>query len=464
MEQQQPQIWVMKFGGASVKDADSVRNVGGIIQSHFQQGNGLILVISAIDKTTNELEKLAWLARDQREQETFDQLMRIRNFHMNMAEELVPEDNEDFLGYLTGLFQDLEKILRGVLMLGDFPSRTYDRIVAFGELLSTHIVVNYLQRNIIRCCWADVRDFIRTDGQTPGANVIWSVTRDLITNRFTMLFRNFSVIVTQGFIASTLEGKTTTLGREGSDYTAAIFANCVDASRLIVWKDVAGVLSGDPRIEEQTEKIDQMSYEEAVEMTFYGATVLHPKTIKPLYEKGIMLEVKCFKDPEAPGTQIQIGPHSYELMEEPICSRIVRKGQALLSLTPRDFSFMDERQLSRVFNEVSRAGLTLRLVQTSAISLTLCVDHHHDAIERFESHVIDRFELRIEDGLILRTLVNFSKDDLAEGENALLLQTEGNKLHIIKYDPDIPRKQETIEFWDGPEVYDPEKHGPATEA
>ena len=425
----------MKFGGASVKNAEAVRNAGKIIEQFLAHTEAMVVVISAMDKTTNHLEKLAFLARDGREDEAFAQFEKVRNFHLGMAEELFGDKKAAVIVKLEAYLGEIEKVIRGILLLGEFSDRIYDRIVSYGELLSTTLVANFLKTEGLPLDWLDARKVIRTDSTYKSAKVVWSLTREQIVDEVLPQFNGVKVLVTQGFIASNLEGKVTTLGREGSDYTASIFAHCLDAQRLIVWKDVPGILNGDPRIETNTRKLDSLSFEEAVEMTFYGATVIHPKTIKPLFTKNIPLEVKCFLDTSLSGTRISKAEAQEE--REMITSRVVKKDQVLLKIRPRDFSFMDQALLDRIFNHIAKAGLMVNLVQTSAISLLLCVNNQRDAVENFQSLLIDKFFVEERQGLRLRTFINYGPESWKEAANAVLVQQAENKLYVVQESPKV---------------------------
>ncbi|HHG85859.1 MAG TPA: aspartate kinase [Bacteroidetes bacterium] len=419
---------VMKFGGTSVCNPEGVKNVTGIVQQYAAE-NQLLVVVSAIDKTTFHLEVLARLARDYKEDETWKQFRKIRNFHHQMVEGLFPEEALSVREQVAIYFDQIERIIRGILLLGEFPLRTYDRIVAFGELLSTCIVSQYLHRSGMRTACPDARDIVKTDASYTKGKVIWSLTQKNVDEIVRPLFIDHDVVVTQGFISSSTEGKVTTLGREGSDYSASIFAAWLHAGSVTFWEDVAGILNGDPRIETNTIKLDALSYKRAVEMTFYGASVIHPKTIKPLRNAQIPLYVKCFNDIDAPGTIIR-EDSAVELNEE-ICSRIVKKAQALIQVSPQDFSFMDERQLNRIFSQGAKSGAEINLVQISAISLTLCVTNIRSVIGEFESLLLDDFQVKIQEGLILRTYINFGEKEHLEVANALVVQRAGNKLLAV---------------------------------
>ncbi|RMG29707.1 MAG: aspartate kinase [Bacteroidetes bacterium] len=416
---------VMKFGGASVKDAEAIRNVANIMVQHATEPG--LTVISAADKTTNHLEKLAYLARDGKEAEALEQFERIKRFHHGLISDLFENGAAEVYAQVDGFFEEVERIVQGILLLEEFPARTYDRIVSYGELLSTSIIAQYLRQRGEDCIWLDARTCIKTDASYAQANVIWSVTSNLIEKQVQPLLKTGRILITQGFIGSTISGKTTTLGREGSDYTASIFAHCLDARRLMVWKDVPGILNADPRIREKTIKIDNLSYEEAVEMTFYGASVIHPKTIKPLYNKHIPLYVKCFKDVSLEGTCI-----SDQTNAELVTSYIVKKEQVFARIKPRDFSFMNEQLMEVVFNHIYKTGVKVNLVHNSAISLLLCMDDIPARIKAFESLLLDRFSVDMQQGLKLYTMINFTIKDLKQAEGARMIQQHDNKLFIVK--------------------------------
>jgi len=417
---------VMKFGGASVKNADSVRNVAQIIQKFTDRP--LLVVISAMGKMTNQLEELAFLARDNKEKQAWEQFEKIKLFHLEHIQELFQGEalqavNEE----INPFFDQMSRIVKGILLLEEFPPRTYDRIVSFGELMSTTIVAAYLRSLGKDAEWWDARKLVKTDASYQRAEVIWSLTQQNIEEQVVPRMQAERVLITQGFIGSTLNGNTTTLGREGSDYTGSIFATCLGANSLTVWKDVPGILNGDPRIREHTVKLDNLSYEEAVEMTFYGATVIHPKTIKPIFNKHIPLHVKSFVDTDAPGTTI-----SEEVNAERITSYIVKKNQTFLQIKPLDFSFMEERLMQEIFDYIYKSGLKVNLVQNSAISLMLCVDTRPNVLSGFESLLLDKFEVTRKDDLKLYTMINFQVKDLKEAFEAVMVQQNENKLYIVK--------------------------------
>ena len=416
----------MKFGGASVKHADAIRNVADIIMKYRDQA--CLIVISAMDKTTNHLELLAHLARDGKEAEAKEQFAKIKRFHYGQIEALFPvEDQEQVKQAVAPFFQLMERIVEGILLLEEFPPRTYDRIVSNGELLSTTIVAEYLKTLGHDCVWVDARELVKTDANYKQAGVIWSLTEENIQEQVLPQMQPGRVLITQGFIGSTTSGKTTTLGREGSDYTGSIFALCLGADSLTVWKDVPGILNGDPRIRKDTVKLDQLSYEEAVEMTFYGASVIHPKTIKPIFNKNIPLHVKCFLDVDAEGSTI-----STQSNPEKVTSYIVKKAQTFIRIQPKDFSFMEELLMEEIFDHVYKSGVKVNLVQNSAISLMLCVDDRKSANAAFEALLLDKFTVEMQPDLKLYTMINFSPKDIKAAIDAVMVQQHENKLYIVK--------------------------------
>lgn len=416
---------VMKFGGASVKNPDAIRNVAEILGKF--SAHPLLVVISAIDKTTNHLELLAHLARDGKEQEALDQFAAIKAFHLKMVSDLFGEGKgEAVANQVNQLLREVERIVQGILLLEEFPSRTYDRIVSYGEILSTTIVSGFLLEKGQQSIWVDARLLVKTDATYKQAGVIWTLTEENIRREVLPLLQPGAIVITQGFIGSTIDGKTTTLGREGSDYTASIFAHCLGADSLTVWKDVPGILNGDPRIRQNTIKIDNMSYEEAVEMTFYGATVIHPKTIKPIFNRNIPLHVKSFLNVEAPGTVI-----SSQTNATVIPSYILKKDQTYIRIKPKDFSFMEELLIREVFDQLYKSGVKLNLVQNSAISLMLCVDNKPQNRD-FQSLLLDKFDVEMRTGLRLHTIVNFTVKDLKEAADAVMVQQHDNKIFIVK--------------------------------
>ena len=415
----------MKLGGASVKDADSVRNVVEILLHHSNTPN--IVIISAMHKTTNELEKLAQLAEEGDEAAAISQFEQIKQFHVEIVNDLFGQENKKVLALLETYFLQIQRVVEGILRLGEFPALMYDRIVAFGELLSTRIVAEYVAWITQKCVWLDARELVKTDMQYGQAKVIWTVTAENIVREVKPILAANKIVITQGFIAATLQGKTTTLGREGSDFSAAIFAYCLDAEKMIVWKDVPGVMNADPKLRKDALKMEKLSYEQAVEMTFYGATVIHPKTIQPLYTKKIPLYVKSFKDMKAEGTCI-----SAEADDQKTPIYISKPNQIVLKITPKDFSFMDEEQVQYVYNKIIFCGLKANISQISAISLYVCFDNKTSLLKDMEAELLDRFKIESQSGFTLSTVINFTDADKALADFAPMVQFVGNKMCVVK--------------------------------
>ncbi|MCE3007554.1 MAG: aspartate kinase [Bacteroidetes bacterium] len=417
---------VFKFGGASVKDAAGVRNVAEIIRQHDNQPT--LVVVSAMDKITNALELLANLATQRQRAQAQAQLDHIRQFHHQMIDELLPTQQAEVQAAIRVYLEELAEIVEGILLLRDFPDRVYDRIMAYGELISSTILHRYLQQQGIPTHWVDSRSIIVTDDTYRSARVLWGPTQAQIDRQVRPWVRHHAVVVTQGFIGSSSDGHTTTLGREGSDYTASIYGSCLDAQAVVIWKDVPGVMTGDPKTLPDAEILRKLSYEQAVEMTFYGASVIHPNTIKPLHNKGIPLYVRCFLDPQAAGTVISTFKPQ-EVDRKP--TTILKKNQLLLHLRPRDFSFMNERMMSRIFHETRNFPIQINLVQSTAISLTLCVDHRTDTVQQLVSNLSEQFLVEIEKDLILKTILNVDVRKIQSPIDARFVQRDRNNIHLV---------------------------------
>ena len=358
---------VFKFGGASVKNASSVRNVAEVMKKF--QGEPVVVVVSAMGKMTNALEGLvdAYCSRSKEAARLFSE---IKDFHYRIMEDLLPDKTHQVHASVNNHFVEVDWVLE------EDPARAYDfiydQVVAAGEMVSSSIVSSFLNDSGIKNQWQDVRNFIRTDDTYREGKVLWQQTASLIKEQLSPLVKEKNaVVVTQGFIGGTSENYTTTLGREGSDYTAAILAWGLDAKEVVVWKDVPGVMNADPKLFEDAVKLEQISCQEAVEMTYYGATVIHPKTIRPLQNKGIPLRVKSFLSPERPGTLIIADAQMQPLLP---CF-IVKENQVLFSLSARDLSFVAEENLSNIFAVFARHRVCMNLMQHSAISFSVCVDN-----------------------------------------------------------------------------------------
>lgn len=391
---------VIKFGGASLKDPEALKRLPQLLSEH--RSDELVIVVSAMGKTTNALQLLAEHAVAGDSPSTLAQFERIRDFHYEIVRLVFRSTNENVVLLLKPLFTELWQILEGLRLLREFPPRTYDRVMAFGELLSSIIVHNYLLHEGIELVWLDARKLITTDSSFGNASVIWRATTEKVTDTLLPLLQDSKWVITQGYIAQTEDGQTTTLGREGSDYTAAILANLIHADRMVVWKDVPAVMSADPRFDPDAAlPIAELSYRQAVTMTYYGASVIHPKTLRPLENVGIPLKVRSFLSPELPGTHIG----HFEL--EPILPRsvLVRKqGQVVIRLNPQDFDFMDAAHLRHVMQS-AESKLAISLIHTTAQELFLCVNDHPDAIQHFLGEVADRFNYERLEGCQLVSLL-----------------------------------------------------------
>ena len=352
---------VYKFGGASVKDAAGIRNLANIVSAEKEN---LVIVVSAFGKTTNALEKVlrAWLAGENNYKELLDD---IYSYHLSVAEELFPTGNSE-KSKIDISFAKLEEYL--VSSKKNDYDFEYDQVVSYGEIWSTMIVATFLESKDLDAEWIDIRGNLITDDRFRDANILWNESTARIESVFN--FKGNSIYVTQGFIGSTVAGQTTTLGREGSDYTAAILANILDAECVIVWKDVPGLLNADPKWMSDAVKLEEISYKEAVEMTFSGAKIIHPKTIKPLHNKNIPLHVRSFMSPGEPGTVIKADATLKKVF--PVF--IKKENQILISILPKDFSFVMGDNLSRIFHSFIMHGIKVNLVEASAISINVCVD------------------------------------------------------------------------------------------
>jgi aspartate kinase len=395
---------VFKFGGASVKDPNAVRNVSEILK--LFGGEKLTVVVSAMGKTTNKLEEVV-KAYSQNDHLQFNaHVSDLYDFHMNIMGELFHERHYAIFNTVEDVFEKLRNMFDQPFP--DNYSFAYDQIVSLGEVISTHIVAAFLFEEGHSAAWADARKLIRTDNQYQEGNVDWQKTEELIKSRYMPVFENTDIQVTQGFIGSTPEGFTTTLGREGSDYTAAIFAYCGDAESVTIWKDVPGMLNADPKWFDNTIKLDKISFKEAIELSYYGASVIHPKTVKPLQNKGIPLYVKSFLDPHAEGTVIQASTENDHLVP----SFIFKMDQILFSFTPKDFSFIVEENLSDIFNRLSKANAKINLMQNSALSFSILLDRSKTDIQKILDIFKDHYEVRYNEGLELVTIRHYDQATL----------------------------------------------------
>lgn len=386
---------VYKFGGASVKNSDAVKNVYKIASSVEKLG---VVVVSAMGKTTDALEKLAKFAEKFEEEKAQQQLQKIIDFHAEITSGLFENGNIELKNDLEEFYQQLQRTVQGIIYLGVYPHMIYDKIVAFGELVSTKIISAYFQSQGLQNLWVDAREIIKTDSSFKNAKVIWSETTENIQSEIKPIINSGKLIVTQGFIASNLEGQTTTLGREGSDYTAAIFANCLDAESVSVWKDVPGIMSADPKKYENAQKIDDLSYERAIQMTYFGAKVIHPKTIQPLVQKDIPLLVKSFVDISSTGTIIQ-----NEVQKAGVENFLELKDLIFVRLKPRNLQFVNISHLYRLLSAVERNNLKMIHLNTQALTINVIFQDSKQAILEMKSMLSQIFIVELFEDFTLRT-------------------------------------------------------------
>ena len=406
---------IFKFGGASVKDAAGVKNLCNIV--HDYQNGKLLVVVSAMGKITNKLEELthAYLNGSEETHAIFDE---IKHFHFHIIEELFEGKSNSVYDDVANTFVEIDWLIE------DEPDNDadyiYDQIVSIGEVVSTKIVAAWLNENNNKALWADARNFIQTDNTYREGKVDWTKTSQIIQRDLVPLLNNY-IIVTQGFIGGTSENYTTTLGREGSDYSAAIFASCLDAVALTIWKDVPGVLNADPKWFDETEKIAQLSYHDAIELTYYGATVIHPKTIKPLQNKGIPLFVRSFIQPEGVGTAITKDNNPL-----PIPSFIFKVNQALISIFPKDYSFIIEENLSNIFELFHKHKIKINTMLNSAISFSVSVDDQSQRIAQLIKDLSTEFNVKYNKNLELVTIryYNQSTIDRVTVDKDILLEVK----------------------------------------
>ena len=391
---------VFKFGGASINSIERIHNTAKIIESF--KGEKLLIIISAMGKTTNALEKVAEAFYAGNKEEALRLFHQIKAEHLDILLQLNPQPTN----ILNDLFTEVEWLLH------DKPVRDYDyyydQIVCCGELLSTAIVSNYLHVTGVKNIWADVRDIVRTDDNFREANIDWAFTELKIHENIVPLFETFDVIITQGFIGATDENESTTLGREGSDYTAAVFANMLNAASQTIWKDVEGVMNADPKLFPDAQFISKLSFREVIEMAYYGAQVIHPKTIKPLQNKGIPLHVRCFLKPALPGTIINDEP-VHQL--PPVI--VLKNNQVLMQFSSKDFSFVEDTLVNKLHQLFVDIKIRPNLSQNAAISLYCCLDDRPEKIEKLALAASELFDVQVEKEVVLLTVRHYNETIVA---------------------------------------------------
>lgn len=419
---------VFKFGGASVKDAPAIENLKNIL--HRYENEQLVVVISAMGKTTNFLEKLLD-AYYYNPENVAGLLAELRTQHETVAEQLMGENNP-FLPHSDRLFTLLNEQLQRPT--SDNFDYDYDRIVSFGELFSTTLIATYLNNQGVETQWLDARQLVRTDNTYREGHVDWSVTQKLVCNTINPYFQNrtHGIVLTQGFIAGTAENQTTTLGREGSDYSAAIMAYTLDAECVTVWKDVPGILNADPKRFADAVKIDTLTYHETVELAYYGASVIHPKTLKPLHNKQIPLFVKSFFHPENEGSKISQEADSVE-----VPSYIVKDNQLLISVSPRDFSIIGVENLSTILDILSEFRIKINLIQNSALTFSVCTDNVSLRLQPCIEALQKEFIVKFNDGIRLVTIRHYDENSeiqvlkMFENEEVIIRQNNRHTIQLV---------------------------------
>lgn len=413
---------VFKFGGASINDVAAIKNLTSIVQNY--QKDKLLIVVSAMGKTTNALEKLTAAYINQTE-EVHAVFIGIKSYHQQIMAELFTPTNPVF-DEVENTFVEIDWLIEEEPH--DDPDFIYDQIVSIGELVSSRIVTAYLNRIGVKSRWLDARGMIQTDNTYREGRVDWELTMKNISETVPQMLQN-DVLVTQGFIGGTSENYTTTLGREGSDYTAAIFASCLNAPSVTIWKDVAGVFNADPKRFENVVKFDQLPYAEAVEMAYYGANIIHPKTIQPLQNAGISLFVKPFLTPNESGTVINAEGF---LVKVPVI--IVKANQVLVSVSSKDHAFITKNHLSEIFKTLADFHFKVNLMQNSALSFTFCVDFDAARFARLQQKLKQDFNFRYNLKVELLTVRHYETallQELSAGKTILLEQLSRNTAQLV---------------------------------
>ncbi len=412
---------IFKFGGASVKDADGIKNVYDVLQKAGYED--VLLVVSAMGKTTNALEVVIKNYFD-KSPELSSSVQEIKKYHNQILLDLFEDDNHPVFVSVNEQFSDLEYFLAH----NKSPNYNfvYDQIVSYGELISTNILSHFMNFMNIKTQWLDVRNFIKTNANYRDAEVDWDLTQKNIAKNVAPKILN----ITQGFLGSDENNFTTTLGREGSDYTAAIFAYCLNAESVTIWKDVPGVMNADPRYFENASLLNQISYREAIELAFYGASVIHPKTLQPLQKKEIPLYVKSFINPLLKGTSVSKGVD----LEPYLPCFIVKRNQLLISLSSIDFSFIMEENISEIFGLFHEYKIKVNLIQNSAISFSVCVEDKFNNFKELNAILSKKFKVDFEENVTLYTIRHFNDEaaqTVEKDKTVLLKQVSRETMQIV---------------------------------
>lgn len=433
---------VFKFGGASVNSVSAIKNMAGIVSQYLDKP--LVVVVSAMGKTTNLLEKvIPGIPASEEERQRL--VNESRDYHLDIAKQLFGNENNKTVAQLNKLFNELDRTTKEAPTSYNFD---YDQTVSFGEIISTTLISGYLNSIGINNIWVDVRDIIRTNENYREGIVDFETTRrqaqEVINSKFKIDSQHSisekkssqpsaeksKLIITQGFIAGTAKGTTTTLGREGSDYSASILSYCLDAESMTIWKDVPGFLNADPKYFNNTIKINKIPFNEAIELAYYGASVIHPKTVKPIQNKGIQLNIKSFIDPHAEGSVI--GP--FENIEPLTPLYIFKNNQILISIQPRDFSFIAEDNLHTIFAVMAELNIRVNMMQNSALSFSLCIDYNKILLEQIQQKLESNYRLCYNTGLQLITIRYYNQgiiDSIVDGRNILLQQRSRTTAQLL---------------------------------
>lgn len=412
---------IFKFGGASIKDAEGVKNIYNLLQTVGYQE--VLIVVSAMGKMTNALEIVVKNYVEQGK-ELAENLQEIKKYHNQVIIDLFEDENHSVFAEINNTFQELESFLQQ----NKSPNYNfiYDQVVSFGELISTKIISNYFNYRGLTNQWLDVRNYIKTDSNYRDAQVLWDDTFKNIQRGGTQK----TLYITQGFLGSDEHNFTTTLGREGSDYTAAIFGYCLNAESVTIWKDVPGVLNADPRYFENAVLLQQVSYKEAIELAFYGASVIHPKTLQPLQRKEIPLYVKSFLNPSQAGTKVFKGA---DLVPQTSCF-IVKKNQLLVSVSSLDFSFIMEENISEIFALLHKYKLKVHLIQNSAISFSVCLDDKFDNFQTLIKQLKKKYDVSYNENVSLYTIRHYTteaQEMVEKNKTVLIKQNSRGTMQIV---------------------------------
>ena len=416
---------IFKFGGASLKTANAVKNMTEIVCG--MQNHPLVVIVSAMGKSTNALEEI--LNKKMLGDDFGSGMRLLEKYHLDICNELFSNSSDNIFLSLKSIFTELSNKVNLVHGKSAF-EKSYDSVVSYGEIISSTIISEFIKRQGTTCHLIDARKVIKTDQSFMEGKIIWDDTSISIKREIENV-NSTSLILSQGFIGSTMDGETTTLGREGSDFTAAVFASALESESVTFWKDVPGIMNADPKLIKDAVLLDHLPYQEAAEMTYYGAKVIHPKTIRPLANKNIPLYVKDFDHPELPGTSIG----EYNSWDRvPVI--IYKNDQCLVSCKFTDFSFVNEESLVKIFDVLHELDIKVNMMQNSAISFSVCIDFHlkktHELIDRLSS----QFDLHYNLGLTLVTIKNYDEKSMEKyrpTQNVLLeQQTRANFRAVIK--------------------------------